>query len=51
MKKGQKLLVVDATTGQNAVTAELFTRQDVSGLVLAKLDGTAGGIIIASLLS
>ncbi len=44
------LLVVDATTGQNALSqAKLFSEAvDVSGLVLAKLDGTAkGGIVIA----
>lgn len=45
----ETLLVVDATTGQNAVTqAELFHKAtDLSGLVLTKLDGTAkGGIVI-----
>lgn len=44
------LLVVDATTGQNAITqAKLFTKAvDVTGIFLAKLDGTArGGIVIA----
>ena len=44
------LLVVDATTGQNALSqAKLFSEAvDVSGLVLTKLDGTAkGGIIVA----
>ena len=44
------LLVLDASTGQNAVRqAEEFTRSvDVTGLVLTKLDGTAkGGIVIA----
>lgn len=44
------LLVLDATTGQNALRqAELFTREvGVTGLVLTKLDGTAkGGIVIA----
>jgi fused signal recognition particle receptor len=43
------LLVLDASTGQNAVRqAEEFTRSvDVTGLVLTKLDGTAkGGIVI-----
>ncbi|MCF7858297.1 MAG: signal recognition particle-docking protein FtsY [Candidatus Cloacimonetes bacterium] len=45
----ETLLVVDATTGQNAVTqAELFNKAtDLTGLVLTKLDGTAkGGIVI-----
>ena len=45
----ETLLVVDATTGQNAITqAELFNKAtDLSGLVLTKLDGTAkGGIVI-----
>jgi len=39
------LLVIDATTGQNALAqAEHFTKAvDVTGVVLAKLDGTAKG--------
>ncbi|RMH73612.1 MAG: signal recognition particle-docking protein FtsY [Gemmatimonadetes bacterium] len=44
------LLVLDATTGQNAIQqAKLFNQVvDISGLVLTKLDGTAkGGIVIA----
>jgi fused signal recognition particle receptor len=44
------LLVLDATTGQNAISqAHLFNEAlDVTGLVLAKLDGTAkGGIVVA----
>ncbi|MHC4158440.1 MAG: signal recognition particle-docking protein FtsY [Planctomycetota bacterium] len=44
------LLVLDATTGQNAIPqAKLFTEAiDVTGIFLAKLDGTArGGIVIA----
>lgn len=44
------LLVVDATTGQNAlIQAKTFKEAtDVSGLVLTKLDGTAkGGIVLA----
>lgn len=44
------LLVLDATTGQNAVRqAQEFTRAiGVTGLFLAKLDGTArGGVVIA----
>ncbi|MBC1522105.1 signal recognition particle-docking protein FtsY [Listeria aquatica] len=44
------LLVLDATTGQNAfVQAKQFKEAtDVSGIVLTKLDGTAkGGIVIA----
>jgi len=43
------LLVLDATTGQNALSqAKLFNEAlDISGLVLTKLDGTAkGGIVI-----
>ena len=43
------LLVLDATIGQNAVTqAKLFSEHvDVSGIILAKLDGSAkGGIVI-----
>ncbi len=44
------ILVVDATTGQNAIQqARMFTQAiDVTGIFLAKLDGTArGGIVIA----
>ncbi|MDH7598979.1 MAG: signal recognition particle-docking protein FtsY [Sedimentisphaerales bacterium] len=44
------LLVLDATTGQNAISqARLFTEAiNVTGIFLAKLDGTArGGIVIA----
>ncbi len=44
------LLVLDATTGQNAIAqAKMFTDAiDVTGIFLAKLDGTArGGIVIA----
>ena len=46
----ETLLVVDATTGQNALRqAELFNETiGVSGIALTKLDGTAkGGIIFA----
>jgi fused signal recognition particle receptor len=45
----ETLLVLDATTGQNAVSqARLFNEVcDVDGIVLTKLDGTAkGGIVI-----
>lgn len=44
------LLVLDATTGQNALQqVKLFKEvTDISGIILTKLDGTAkGGIIIA----
>jgi fused signal recognition particle receptor len=44
------LLVLDATTGQNAISqAKLFQEATgVTGIVLTKLDGTAkGGIVIA----
>ena len=44
------LLVLDATTGQNALSqAKLFgAAADITGIVLTKLDGTAkGGIVIA----
>lgn len=44
------VLVLDATTGQNALTqVEVFRqRAGVSGLVMTKLDGTArGGILVA----
>ncbi len=44
------VLVLDATTGQNAITqAKEFTRTvDVDGVVLSKIDGTAkGGVAVA----
>ena len=46
----ESLLVLDATTGQNGVNqAEVFSEIiDSTGLILAKLDGTAkGGIVVA----
>lgn len=46
----QTLLVLDATTGQNALNQakEFIEVADVNGLILTKLDGTAkGGIVIA----
>jgi fused signal recognition particle receptor len=46
----QVLLVLDATTGQNGIAqARAFTEAvDVTGVVLAKMDGTAkGGIVLA----
>ena len=46
----ETLLVLDATTGQNAVVQakEFKNAADISGLVLTKLDGTAkGGIVIS----
>lgn len=44
------LLVLDATTGQNALSqVEVFKKMvDISGLIMTKLDGTAkGGILVA----
>ena len=45
------VLVLDATTGQNAVKqVEVFQRMaDVTGLVMTKLDGTAKGGVLVSL--
>ncbi len=45
------LLVLDATTGQNALAqVEIFRKiADVSGLVMTKLDGTAKGGVLVSL--
>ncbi len=46
----ETLLVLDATTGQNALSqARLFNKaMDITGLALTKLDGTAkGGIVVA----
>lgn len=44
------LLVLDATTGQNAVqqAAQFKEAADITGIILTKLDGTAkGGIVLA----
>ncbi|OPX43216.1 signal recognition particle receptor FtsY [Ruminiclostridium hungatei] len=46
----ETLLVLDATTGQNAVSQAKTFREtaDITGIVLTKLDGTAkGGIVVA----
>jgi fused signal recognition particle receptor len=46
----ETLLVLDATTGQNALiqAKEFKNAADITGLVLTKLDGTAkGGIVIS----
>ncbi len=46
----ETLLVLDATTGQNAIQqAKMFNEAlDLTGIVLTKLDGTAkGGVIVA----
>lgn len=46
----KKLLVLDATTGQNALAqAEVFSDAvDLDGVILTKLDGTAkGGVVVA----
>ena len=46
----ENLLVLDATTGQNAIlqAKEFKNAADITGLVLNKLDGTAkGGIVIS----
>ena len=44
------LIVLDATTGQNALSqVEIFNEAiDIDGIVLTKLDGTAkGGVVLA----
>ncbi len=44
------LLVLDATTGQNAVQQAINFKEaaDITGIILTKLDGTAkGGIVLA----
>src|SRR6266545_8347934 len=46
----ESLLVLDATTGQNALNQARTFKHDIeiSGIILAKLDGTAkGGIVVA----
>ncbi|MBE6638378.1 MAG: signal recognition particle-docking protein FtsY [Ruminococcaceae bacterium] len=47
----ENLLVVDATTGQNAViqAKEFKNAADITGLVMTKLDGTAKGGILFSI--
>ncbi len=48
--KKEVLLVLDATTGQNAIQqAKVFNEAaEISGIVLTKLDGTAkGGVVLA----
>jgi len=45
----QVILVLDATTGQNAISqAKLFSESaGIDGIILTKLDGTAkGGVVI-----
>jgi fused signal recognition particle receptor len=46
----ETLLVLDATTGQNALNQARYFKEsvDITGVVLAKLDGTAkGGVVFA----
>ena len=47
----ETLLVLDATTGQNAVSQakEFKNAAELTGLVLTKLDGTAKGGIVFSI--
>ncbi len=47
----ETMLVLDATTGQNAVSQakEFKNAADISGLILTKLDGTAKGGIVFSI--
>ncbi len=47
----ETLLILDSTTGQNAVNQakEFKTAADITGIVLTKLDGTAKGGIIFSI--
>jgi len=49
----ETLLVLDSSTGQNAlVQAQMFSEtSDITGLVLTKLDGTAKGGIVISIVS
>jgi fused signal recognition particle receptor len=45
----ETLLVLDATTGQNALTQAAMFKEavDLTGIILTKLDGTAkGGIVL-----
>ena len=46
----ESLLVLDATTGQNGLSQAKTFKEDIglTGIILAKLDGTAkGGIVLA----
>lgn len=46
----ETLLVIDATTGQNAISQSKYFKEvtNITGLMLTKLDGTAkGGIVLA----
>ena len=45
----EALLCLDATTGQNALSQARSFKEvtNVSGIVLTKLDGTKGGIVLA----
>ena len=47
----ENLLVLDATTGQNAIlqAKEFKNAAEITGLVLNKLDGTAKGGIVLSI--
>jgi fused signal recognition particle receptor len=47
----ESLLVLDATTGQNAILQARNFRQaiDITGIILAKLDGTAKGGVVFSI--
>ena len=47
----ETLLVIDATTGQNAISQakEFKNAADITGLILTKLDGTAKGGIVFSI--
>ena len=48
--KSENLLVIDATTGQNALTqVEMFNEiLPISGIILTKLDGSSkGGVVFA----
>ena len=46
--KKEVLLVLDATTGQNAISQVKAFKEtvDITGLVLTKLDGTAKGVVV-----
>ena len=46
------LLVLDATTGQNAVNQarEFMNAAEITGIVLTKLDGTARGGVVLSIM-
>lgn len=49
----EKLIVLDATIGQNAITqAEIFSKAiNLTGIILAKLDSSANGGVVLNIMN